>query len=78
MTTQYSSLGLTQPIKFLGATVLSFNTTLGLGQQESSLTVQLIEDCEGETPDLFLPNALDDNPNKIIVGDLDNLVLEEF
>ena len=69
MTTQYSSLGLTQPIKFLGATVLSFNTTLGLGQQESSLTVQLIEDCEGETPDLFLPNALDDNPNKIIVGD---------
>jgi hypothetical protein len=69
MTTQYSSLGLSEPIKFLGATVLSFNTSLGLGSQESSLTVQLIEDCESSPPDLFLPNALDGNPDKVIVGD---------
>jgi hypothetical protein len=69
MTTQYSSLNLNQPLKFLGATVLSFNSSLGLGQSESSLTVQLIEDCEASPPDLFLPNALDNNPNKIIVGD---------
>lgn len=36
-----------QPIKFLGATVLSFNTTLGLGAgSESSLNVDLVEDCD--------------------------------
>jgi hypothetical protein len=44
------------PIKFLGATVLSFNTSLGLGSAaESSLNVDLIEDCEASPPDLFLP-----------------------
>lgn len=46
---------ITSPIKFLGATVLSFNSTLGLGMSESSLTVDLIEDCEATPPDLFLP-----------------------
>lgn len=35
----------TSPILFLGATVLSFNSTLGFGQQESTLNVDLIEDC---------------------------------
>lgn len=46
----------TEPIKFLGATVLSFNTTLGLGSaQESSLSVDLVEDCEANPPDRFLP-----------------------
>jgi hypothetical protein len=45
---------ITSPIKFLGATVLSFNTSLGLGSaQESSLNVDLIEDCE--FGDRFLP-----------------------
>jgi hypothetical protein len=45
---------ITSPIKFLGATVLSFNTTLGLGSaQESSLNVDLIEDCDAG--DAFLP-----------------------
>lgn len=34
------------PIKFLGATVLSFNTSLGLGFSESTLNVELIEDCD--------------------------------
>jgi hypothetical protein len=51
---------ITSPIKFLGATVLSFNTSLGLGSaQESSLNVDLIEDCE--KGDIFLPAAGDVN-----------------
>ena len=51
---------ITSPIKFLGATVLSFNTSLGLGSaQESSLNVDLIEDCE--KGDVFLPAAGDAN-----------------
>ena len=37
---------LTTPIKFLNSTVLSFNSSLGLGAQESTLSVQLIDDCE--------------------------------
>ena len=45
----------TSPIKFLNATVLSFNTTLGLGSSESTLNVDLIEDCEADPPDQFLP-----------------------
>jgi hypothetical protein len=36
---------ITSPIRFLGATVLSFNTTLGMGFSESTLNVDLIEDC---------------------------------
>jgi len=45
---------ITSPIKFLGATVLSFNTSLGLGSaQESSLNVDLVEDCD--VGDVFLP-----------------------
>jgi hypothetical protein len=47
---------ITQPIKFLNATVLSFNTSLGLGSaQESTLNVDLIEDCESDPPDQFMP-----------------------
>jgi hypothetical protein len=44
---------ITSPIKFLGATVLSFNSSLGLGSSESTLKVDLIEDCANG--DLFLP-----------------------
>lgn len=44
-----------QPIKFLGATVLSFNGQLGVGSTESSLSIDLVEDCEDNPPDLFLP-----------------------
>lgn len=45
---------ITQPIKFLGATVISFNTSLGLGSaQESTLNVDLVEDCENG--DIFQP-----------------------
>lgn len=44
-----------QPIKFLGATVLSFNCQLGLGSSESTLNVDLIEDCEDIPADSFEP-----------------------
>jgi len=38
------------PIHFMGGTVISFNASIGFGsQQESSLTIQLIEDCEAPT-----------------------------
>lgn len=43
------------PIKFLGATVLSFNSTLGLGSSESTLKIDLIEDCDDG--DDFQPKA---------------------
>lgn len=47
-----------EQIKFLGATVLSFNTTLGLGAgSESTLNVDLVEDCDANPPDKFLPLA---------------------
>lgn len=49
---------ITQPIKFLGATVLSFNTSLGLGSaEESTLNVELIEDCQATPPDDFWPTS---------------------
>lgn len=57
--TQCTSLGLVSPIKFLGLTVLSFNGTLGWGTQESSLSVDLIADCEAGQ--IF-------NPSFFIVG----------
>lgn len=67
MTTRCDDPLLTQPIKFLGATVLSFNITLGLGTQPSSLNVDLIEDCEAG--DSFEPNKVDGDLNKKAVGD---------
>jgi hypothetical protein len=43
-----------KPIKFLGATVLSFNSSIGYGSaQESTLNIDLIEDCQDG--DYFLP-----------------------
>jgi hypothetical protein len=43
-----------EPIKFLGATVLSFNSSLGLGSaSESTLNVDLTEDCDQD--DSFFP-----------------------
>jgi len=55
---------LTAPIKFLGATVLSFSSSLGLGSQESSISVDLVEDCDETAPDNFLPKS-----GSVIVGD---------
>jgi uncharacterized membrane protein YgcG len=46
MKTVYSPIGLSSPVTFLNATVISFNGNLGLGAQESSLTVELVEDCD--------------------------------
>ena len=43
---------LDQPIKFLNATVISFSSQLGWGIDSSSLTVELVEDCDNG--DVFL------------------------
>lgn len=43
---------LEQPIKFLGCTVLSFTSQLGWGLDSSSISIELVEDCENG--DLFL------------------------
>jgi hypothetical protein len=60
-------LQLTTPLKFLGCTVLSFNASLGLALQPSSLSLDLIEDCEaGDSFWLQLDPA---NPNHRMVGD---------
>lgn len=71
MVTEYTNLSLTSPTKFLGATVVSFNSTLGLGSSVSTLTVTLVEDCDTAPlpPDSFYGNLPDSNPNKVIVGD---------
>jgi hypothetical protein len=53
---------LTSPINFLGATVLSINSSLGFGAQESTLSVDLIEDCS--LNQTFLPKN-----NTVKVGD---------
>ena len=46
MTTTMDNLGLTDTIKFLDSTVISFNLSLGLGSSaESTLTVDLVDDC---------------------------------
>lgn len=54
---------ITQPLVFLGATVISFNSTLGFGSQESTLSVDLVEDCETNPPQIFGPRA-----NTVIIG----------
>lgn len=47
---QLATAGL--PITFLNATVLAFNGSIGYGsQQESTLSIDLIEDCESITPE---------------------------
>lgn len=46
MTTIFRDIGLSSQVTFLNATVLSFNGTLGLGSQESTLSVELVEDCD--------------------------------
>jgi len=54
------------PIKFLGATVLSFNSSLGLGSAESTLNVDLVEDCE--SGDVFQPAPSNGSNASIGVG----------
>jgi hypothetical protein len=55
---------LTSPINFLGATVLSINSSLGFGAQESTLSVDLIEDCS--LNQVFTPR---DTSTGVKVGD---------
>jgi hypothetical protein len=57
---------LSAPIKFLGATVLSFNSSLGWGTQESSLNVDLIEDCDAG--DIFIGGSLVGGPVMFVAG----------
>lgn len=57
---------LSSPIKFLGATVLSFNSSLGWGTQESSLSVDLIEDCDAG--DVFIGGSLVGGPVMFVAG----------
>lgn len=54
---------ITQPLVFLNATVISFNSTLGFGSQESTLSVDLVEDCETSPPQVFDPRV-----DNVIVG----------
>lgn len=62
MSTNCTGPILNEPLKFLGATVLSFNCSLGLGpSSESTLNVDLIQDCDEN--DSFTPG--DDS---VIVG----------
>lgn len=48
---------LEQPIEFLGATVISVTTNIGFGSTESTMSLELIEDCnKGQ---VFLPKVND-------------------
>lgn len=60
MTTECRTDLLLQPLKFLGLTVLSCNATLGWGTQESSLNVDLVEDCDAG--DVFIGQNLNGSP----------------
>lgn len=60
---------LSEPIKFLGATVLAFNSGLGLGSSPSTLQVTVVEDCQAEPPDSFRCNLAEDHEDYIGVGD---------
>jgi hypothetical protein len=46
MTTKCENIPLTEPLRFLRSTVTSFNCSLGLGSQESTLNVDLVDDCD--------------------------------
>lgn len=60
MSTECRTDLLIQPLKFLGLTVLSCNATLGWGTQESSLSVDLIEDCDAG--DAFIGSEMNGAP----------------
>ena len=67
MTTQCEDIPLTEPLRFLKSTVTSFNCSLGLGTQESTLNVDLVDDCDPEVIGIagsFQPT----NDPSVIVG----------
>lgn len=67
MTTQCQSLGLSEPVRFLNSTVLSFNASLGLGTQESTLSVDLVDDCDPDSQ-AIAGNFLPLNDPNVMVG----------
>lgn len=46
MTTLCNTIPINEPVRFLNSTVTSFNCSLGLGSQESTLNVDLVDDCD--------------------------------
>lgn len=48
MSTKCENIPLNEPLRFLKSTVTSFNCSLGLGSQESTLNVDLVDDCDPE------------------------------
>lgn len=67
MTTQCVEIPLIEPLRFLKSTVTSFNGSLGLGSQESTLNVDLVDDCDPDVVSLAGNFELINNPN-VIVG----------
>lgn len=58
-----------KPITFLGGTVLSFNSSLGLGPlEESSLSVELINDCFADPDNVFYQNL--NPPGSYFLGEI--------
>jgi hypothetical protein len=62
-----SDLLLNAPLKFLGATVLSTNCSLGLGTANSTMNINLIVDCDAG--DYFAPSLLNTDSRYVQVGD---------
>jgi hypothetical protein len=59
------------PIYFMGGSVVSFNASIGFGsQQESTLTVELIEDCETQcgTPQTIQTSGIIGSPQYFTAG----------
>lgn len=52
MTTFCEDLPINEPLRFLRSTVTSFNCSLGLGSQESTLNVDLVDDCDPDVIDI--------------------------
>lgn len=67
MTTQCQDIPLVQPLRFLKSTVLSFNCSLGLGSQESTLSVDLVDDCDDAVKNIA-GNFQPVNDPSVIVG----------
>jgi hypothetical protein len=67
MTTKCENIPLNEPLRFLKSTVTSFNCSLGLGTQESSLNVDLVDDCDPEVQSIA-GNFQPTNDNAVGVG----------
>lgn len=68
MSTKCENIPLNEPLRFLKSTVTSFNANLGLGSQESTLNVDLVDDCDPDVKEIagyFQPVY---EPNIVEVG----------